>query len=156
MVRKTKEMNTESLMKRNGIAKWGRAAFASRCSTEATTSVRGHVRQLGTHLLCGYIPRDCTSIPDSAESTGTSSLFIFGCENLCPVLKSASGCTSHISYQEKAKDKGNMTANDKRPRASPLRCCFQSIWQNREWAGRSAIWPRLCPQKTFSDFLLLF
>lgn len=154
MVRKTKEMNMESLMKRNETAKWGRAAFDSRCSPEASTPVRGHVRQLSACLPCGCTPRDCTprdcslrdrtSIPNLAASTGTFSLFILGCENLCPVLKSASRCTRHISDQEKAKDKGNMTANDKRPRASPLRRCFQSIWQNRGWAGRSTIWPRLC------------
>ena len=45
-------------------------------------------------------------------------LFIFGCENLCPVLKSSSGYTNHINYQAKTKDHGNKTANDRRPRSS--------------------------------------
>lgn len=45
-------------------------------------------------------------------------LFIFEWENLCPVLKSSSGYTNRINYQEKTKDDGNKTANDKRPRSS--------------------------------------
>lgn len=45
-------------------------------------------------------------------------LFIFGCENLCPVLKSSSGHTNHINYQAETKDKGNKTVSDKRLRSS--------------------------------------
>lgn len=44
-------------------------------------------------------------------------LFIFGCEDLCPVLKT-SGYTNHINYQARTKYKRNKRANDKRPRSS--------------------------------------
>lgn len=57
-------------------------------------------------------------------------LFIFGCENLCPALKSSSWYTNHINYQAKTKDKGNKIVMTKALDPFSLRWCFQSIWQN--------------------------
>lgn len=44
-------------------------------------------------------------------------LFIFGCENLCPLLQSSPGHSNHINYRAKTKDKGNKKVNDKRLRS---------------------------------------
>jgi hypothetical protein len=48
MVRKTKEMNMESLMEAIKIAKLGR--FCAKCGIETNVSVQGHIYQLNTCL----------------------------------------------------------------------------------------------------------
>lgn len=76
MVRKTKEMNMESLMEGIEIAKLGRFVFGAKCSTEATASVQGHIYQLNTCPSCGSIPLDCTEQPHLVELAGIS-LFVY-------------------------------------------------------------------------------
>ena len=72
-----------------------------------------------THACCVATSHlTVLSIPTQWNWLEPFYLFIFGCENLCPVLKSSSGYTNHINYQAKTKDNGNKTANDKRPRSS--------------------------------------
>ena len=72
-----------------------------------------------THACCVATSHlTVLSIPTQWNWLEPFYLFIFGCENLCPVLNSSSGYTNHINYQAKTKDNGNKTANDKRPRSS--------------------------------------
>ena len=72
-----------------------------------------------THACCVATSHlTVLSIPTQWNWLEPLYLFIFGCENLCPVLKSSSGYTNHINYQAKTKDHGNKTANDRRPRSS--------------------------------------
>lgn len=118
-------------------AKLGRVVFGSKCSTEAHSPVQGHIYQLNTCLLWGCIPLDCSELPHSVELAGSSLLFIFGCENLCPVLKSSSGYTNCINYQVKAKNKGNKTVNEPHPlRASSSQYSRAKDGQQGQPCGR--------------------
>ena len=72
-----------------------------------------------THACCVATSHlTVLSIPTQWNWLEPLYLFIFGCENLCPVLKTSSGYTNHINYQARTKYKRNKTANDKRPRSS--------------------------------------
>lgn len=106
------------------LLSWEGFVFGAKCSTEANASVQGHIYQLNTCLLCGYITPDCTEHPHTVDLAGTSFLVYFSMWKSVSSAQKLSGYTNHINYQAKTKDKGNKIANDKRPRYFSSKALF--------------------------------
>lgn len=71
------------------------------------------------------------------------------------VLKSSSGYTNHINYQVKAKNKGNKTVNDKRPRASSFQVLLPINTEKLRMGSKVSRQAMSLPKNTLPSCLLL-
>lgn len=114
--------------------------------------MQGHIYQLNTCLLCGFITPDCTEHPHSVELAGTSVFAYFSMWKFVPSAQKFSGYTSHINYQAKTKDKRNKIANDKRPRCSSSKVLFPINMAELRMSMKSCHLAKTEPSKEISWF----